>query len=101
MNNIGSRIIFDNNGKIWSMHGEFSTSDINYKREDISKLSYIDLEFGTIDFNTHYIESIDVTTNTPVIKQYEVELTEEELKMQSLEKRNADLSYELMINGGN
>lgn len=99
MNNIGSRIIFDNNGKIWSMHGEFSTSDINYKREDISKLSYIDLEFGTIDFNTHYIDHIDIATNTPIVKKYNIELTEEELKMQALEKRNADLTYQIMVGG--
>lgn len=100
MKQIGNRIVFDQDGEIILQTGEMQGDVLD--RKVITKLGFIDIPFGFIDFNTHYIESIDIESNTPIVKQYEVKLTEEELKMQALEKRNADLAYDLMMSkGGN
>lgn len=98
----GARIFYDEKGNILFQMGEAtSEDDALLPFSKINKIDYIDLDYGLVNTNTHYIESIDIETNTPIVKKYNIELTEEELKMQALEKRNADLSYELMMKGDN
>ena len=65
---VGNRIIFDEKGNILFQMGEMEGC-VN-PRNEIEKLDYIDLEFGSIDYSTHYIESINVETKEPIIKEY-------------------------------
>ena len=67
-------------------------------RNEIEKLDYIDLEFGSIDYSTHYIESINVETKEPVVKEYpKQELTDEQLYIQELEAKLAMVESELAL----
>lgn len=100
----GNRIIFDNEGKIWIQTGEaFSENEDDLMPwGNIEKLDYIDLEFGSVDFNKFKIIGIDVKSKIPILEEIVLELSESENRMQELEKRNADLAYELMMSkGGN
>ena len=65
-------------------------------RSKIKKLDYIDLEFGAIDYTTHYIESIDVVTKKPIVKEYpKAKLTDEQLYIQELEAKLATLTSKM------
>ena len=93
---IGNRIIFDEKGNILLQMGEMQGDVLD--REPIEKLDYIDLEFGSIDYTTHYIESIDVETKEPIIKEYpKAELTSEQLYIQELEAKLAMVESELAL----
>ena len=95
MKQIGNRIIFDNNGNILLQMGEIEGYIPD--REPIEKIDYIDLEFGSIDYSTHYIESINVETKEPVIKEYpKQELTDEQLYIQELEAKLAIMESKLL-----
>lgn len=93
---VGNRIIFDEKGNILFQMGEMEGC-VN-PRNKIEKLDYIDLEFGSIDYTTHYIESINIETKEPVIKEYpKQELTDEQLYIQELEAKLAMLENELVL----
>ena len=93
---VGNRIIFDEKGNILFQMGEMEGC-VN-PRSKIEKLDYIDLEFGSIDYSTHYIESINVETKEPVIKEYpKQELTDEQLYIQELESKLAMVENELAL----
>ena len=93
---IGNRIIFDEKGNILFQMGEMEGC-VN-PRNKIEKLDYIDLEFGSIDYSTHYIESINVETKEPIIKEYpKQELTDEQLYIQELEAKLAMVENELAL----
>ena len=93
---IGNRIIFDEKGNILFQTGEME-GHVN-PRNEIEKLDYIDLEFGSIDYTTHYIESINVETKEPIIKEYpKAKLTDEQLYIQELEAKLAMVESELAL----
>lgn len=90
---IGNRIIFDEKGNILLQMGEME-GDV----EPRGQIDYIDLEFGSIDYTTHYIESIDVVTKKPIVKEYpKQELTDEQLYIQELEAKLAMVESELAL----
>ncbi|MBP3930432.1 MAG: hypothetical protein J6D47_12825 [Peptostreptococcaceae bacterium] len=92
---VGNRIIFDEKGNILFQMGEMEGC-VN-PRNEIEKIDYIDLEFGSIDYTTHYIESINVETKEPVIKEYlKTKLTDEQLYIQELEEKLAIMESKLL-----
>ena len=93
---VGNRIIFDEKGNILFQMGEME--GYVEPRNKIEKLDYIDLEFGSIDYTTHYIESINVETKEPIVKEYpKQELTDEQLYIQELEAKLAMVESELAL----
>ena len=93
---VGNRIIFDEKGNILFQMGEME--GYVEPRNKIEKLDYIDLEFGSIDYTTHYIESINVETKEPIIKEYpKAKLTDEQLYIQELEAKLAMVESELAL----
>ena len=92
---VGNRIIFDEKGNILFQTGEME--GYVEPRSKIKKLDYIDLEFGSIDYTTHYIESINVETKEPVIKEYpKQELTDEQMYIKELEEKLAIMESKLL-----
>jgi hypothetical protein len=92
---IGNRIIFDEKGNILFQMGEME--GYVEPRSKIKKLDYIDLEFGSIDYSTHYIESINVETKEPVVKEYpKAELTDEQMYIKELEEKLAIMESKLL-----
>lgn len=92
MKQIGSRIIFDEKGNILLQMGEME-GDV----EPRGQIYYIDLEYGSIDYSTHYIESINVETKEPVIKEYpKQELTDEQMYIKELEEKLAIMESKLL-----
>ena len=90
---IGNRIIFDEKGNILLQMGDME-GDV----EPRGQIDYIDLEFGSIDYTTHYIESIDVVTKKPIVKEYpKQELTDELLYIQVQEAKLAMVESELAL----
>ncbi|MCJ0225764.1 hypothetical protein JY758_19610 [Clostridioides difficile] len=80
----GNRIIYDQSGKIWLQTGE-SEGDV-LEHDVITELNFIDVEYGSIDYSKQYIESINPVTKEPVLKDIEVVLTDEQKRLQALEK---------------
>lgn len=90
---IGNRIIFDEKGNILLQMGEME-GDVNPR----GQIDYIDLEYGSINYTTHYIESINVETKEPIVKEYpKQELTDEQLYIQELEAKLAMVESELAL----
>lgn len=88
---IGNRIIFDEKGNILFQMGEME-GDVNPR----GQIDYIDLEYGSINYATHYIESINVETKEPIIKEYpKTKLTDEQLYIQELEAKLATLTSKM------
>ncbi|AXU27055.1 TPA: hypothetical protein ACKONR_002225 [Clostridioides difficile] len=80
----GNRIIYDQSGKIWLQTGE-ATGDVS-EHDTITELHYLDLEFGSIDYSKQYIESINPVTRELVLKDIPVISTDEQKRLQALEK---------------
>ena len=88
---IGNRIIFDEKGNILFQTGEMEGC-VNPR----GQIDYIDLEYGSINYATHYIESINVETKEPIVKEYpKQELTDEQLYIQELEAKLATLTSKM------
>lgn len=96
MKQIGNRIIYDDKGNILLQTGEMEGNILD--RTPIEKIDYVDLEFGSIDYNTYMIVGINTENKTPILEKIIKNPTENELKIQELEKQNADLSYSIMMN---
>ncbi|EGT3815744.1 TPA: hypothetical protein OXB05_002685 [Clostridioides difficile] len=90
--NRGNRIIYNQDGKILLQTGE-AKGDI-LEHDTITELNFIDLEFGSIDYSKQYIESINPVTKEPVIKDIPVILTDEQKRLQALEKELSMLKEE-------
>ncbi|EGT4083873.1 hypothetical protein [Clostridioides difficile] len=88
----GNRIIYNQDGKILLQTGE-ATGDI-LEHDTITELNFIDLEFGSINYSKQYIESINPVTKEPVIKDIPVILTDEQKRLQALEKELSMLKEE-------
>lgn len=87
-----NRIIYNQDGKIIFQTGEV-TGDI-LEHDTITELHYLDLEFGSIDYSKQYIESINPITKELVLKDIEVVLTDEQKRLQVLEKELSMLKEE-------
>ena len=90
--NRANRIIYDQTGNIWLQTGE-ATGDIQ-EWSKITELNFLDVEFGSIDYSKQYIESINPVTKEPIIKDIEVILTDEQKRLQALEKELSMLKEE-------
>ncbi|SJT09733.1 Uncharacterised protein [Clostridioides difficile] len=90
--NRANRIIYDQVGNIWLQTGE-ATGDV-LEHDTITELHYLDVEFGSIDYSKQYIESINPVTKEPVIKDIPVILTDEQKRLQALEKELSMLKEE-------
>ncbi|EMJ4747646.1 TPA: hypothetical protein ACJI5D_003349 [Clostridioides difficile] len=80
----GNRIIYNQDGKIIFQTGE-ATGDV-LEHDTITELHYLDVEFGSIDYSKQYIESINPITKELNIKDIEVVLTDEQKRLETLEK---------------
>ncbi|UUV13134.1 hypothetical protein [Clostridioides difficile] len=80
----GNRIIYNQDGKILLQTGE-ATGDV-LEHDAITELHYLDVEFGSIDYSKQYIESINPVTKELNIKNIEVVLTDEQKRLEALEK---------------
>lgn len=80
---VGNRIIYDQDGEIIFQSGEMQ-GDVQ-PRKEITKLNFIDLEYGAVNFTTHRIASIDPVTKKPVLESIEVMLTPEQQRIKDLE----------------
>ncbi|HBH1673208.1 TPA: hypothetical protein KRM57_003897, partial [Clostridioides difficile] len=56
------------------------------EHDTITELHYLDVEFGSIDYSKQYIESINPITKELNIKDIEVVLTDEQKRLETLEK---------------
>ncbi|MGO0884870.1 hypothetical protein ACTPDI_18995 [Clostridioides difficile] len=90
--NRNNRIIYDQTGKIWLQTGE-ATGDV-LEHDTVTELNFIDVEYGSIDYSKQYIESINPVTKEPVLKNIEVVLTDEQKRLQALEKELSMLKEE-------
>ncbi|EOY7325243.1 hypothetical protein ACQD6Y_002711, partial [Clostridioides difficile] len=55
---------------------------------------YLDVEYGSIDYSKQYIESINPVTKELNIKNIEIVLTDEQKRLQALEKELSMLKEE-------
>ncbi|HBF1316297.1 TPA: hypothetical protein KNS47_003817, partial [Clostridioides difficile] len=76
--------IYDQSGKIWLQTGE-SEGDV-LEHDAVTELNFIDVEYGSIDYSKQYIESINPVTKELNIKNIEIVLTDEQKRLQALEK---------------
>lgn len=81
---IGDRIIFDQDGRIITQLGEMQGDVL--PRIEITKLDYIDLEYGQIDYSKYRIIGVDVETRQPILEEIIREKTQEEY-IQELENQ--------------
>ncbi|MCC0783368.1 hypothetical protein IR152_09780 [Clostridioides sp. ES-S-0108-01] len=82
--NRGNRVIYDQAGDIWLQTGE-ATGDIR-EWSEITELNFLDIEYGSIDYSKQYIESINPVTKEPVLKDIPIVLTDEQKRLEALEK---------------
>ncbi|MDB0519954.1 hypothetical protein C4R87_19220 [Clostridioides difficile] len=80
----GNRVIYDQTGRVWFQTGE-AIGDI-LEHDVIPELHCLDVEYGSIDYTKQYIESINPVTRELVIKDIEVILTDEQKRLEALEK---------------
>ncbi|HCQ6057417.1 TPA: hypothetical protein OL425_002973 [Clostridioides difficile] len=88
----GNRIIYNQDGKILLQTGE-ATGDV-LEHDTITELHFVDVPYASIDYSKKYIESINPVTKEPVIKDIEVVLTDEQKRLQALEKELSMLKEE-------
>lgn len=80
---VGNRIIFDQEGEIVYQTGEMQGDVL--PRKEITILSFVDLEYGAINLNTHRIIGIDVLTKQPILEEIPQILTPEQQQIKDLE----------------
>lgn len=90
----GNLFVHDNKGDI-ILH-IFSADDLNPIPEGV-KVLYTNDEINLSEFR---VTGINLDTNKPILEKIVIKPTEEEQKLHDLEKQNADLAYQLMMNGG-
>jgi len=82
--NRGNRVYFNQeNGVI--IHQTLEQSGNISPHPTIIKIDYMDIPFGLIDYKVNYIESIDVSTQQPIIKSFPIQETEEQKHIRELE----------------
>lgn len=65
---IGNRIIYDQDGEIVCQLGEMQGDVL--PRKELARLSWVDIEYGEINFRTHRIVSINPSTGEPIIEEF-------------------------------
>ena len=76
----GNRIIYDTTtGKVIHQTGEASGDILPH--DDWHGIAYIEIPYGAIDYSKKYIAGVDLKTKRAIIKNYEIELTEQEKEM--------------------
>jgi len=94
---ICNRVIFDKpTGVIIYQTGEHRGAVAPHP--DITEIDFIDVPFGSIDYKNSYIESIDVSTQKPIIKMFPSQEAEEQRRIRELE--DALLLQTDLENGG-
>ncbi|MCC0718364.1 MULTISPECIES: hypothetical protein [unclassified Clostridioides] len=83
--NRANRIIYDQTGKILLQTGE-ATGDV-LPHDIITELSFLDVEYGNIDYSKQYIESINPITKELILKDIPIYLSTEEKRIQELENQ--------------
>jgi hypothetical protein len=81
--NRGNRIYFDQDGDIILQTGDMSGDVLPHKA--ITKVDFVDLEYGEIDTKKYAITKIDVATKKPFLENIEVPLTPEQQRILELE----------------
>jgi hypothetical protein len=81
--NRGNRIYFDQDGEILLQTGDMSGDVLPHK--EITKIDFIDLEYGEIDTTKFSITKIDVSTKKPFLQNIEIPLTPEQQRIIELE----------------
>ncbi|HBG1718752.1 hypothetical protein ACRVX5_19130 [Clostridioides difficile] len=83
--NRANRIIYDQTGKILLQTGE-ATGDV-LEHDTITKLYYIDIEYGSIDYTKNRIIGINIETKEPILEEIPIYMSEEEKRIQELENQ--------------
>lgn len=82
---IGNRIIYDQNGEIICQLGEMQGDVL--PRKEITKLDYLDLKYGEIDYTKYRIVAVDIETRQPILEEIEIPQTPEQQKIEELENQ--------------
>lgn len=80
---IGNRIIFDQDGDIITELGEMQGDVL--PRKKITKIDFLDLEYGSIDHSKYRIICVDVSTKQPILEEIPQVLTPEQQQIKELE----------------
>ena len=80
---VGWRIIFDQDGDIIHLEGEYAGDML--PRKELTRISYIDLDYGAVDLSKYDIIGVDVTTNNPILREIPTYETEEQRRIRELE----------------
>ncbi|HFL3159160.1 TPA: hypothetical protein ACG3JU_003560 [Clostridioides difficile] len=82
---VGATIVFDQDGEVIKYIGEMQGDVIS--RKPIEKLDFINIDYGTIDFNKYRLVGINIETKEPILEEIPVFITEEEKRIQELENQ--------------
>lgn len=74
---LGNRFIYDQNGIILHQTGEME-GDI-LPRKEISELGWVELEYGSVDYEKYRITGIDVGTKQPILEEIVKDKTQKEI----------------------
>ena len=80
---VGWRIIFDQDGEIIHLEGEYAGNML--PRKELTRISYIDLEYGAVNLSKCDIIGVDITTNKPILRERPSQETEEQKRIRELE----------------
>ncbi|MCF6461506.1 hypothetical protein [Clostridium sp. Cult3] len=94
MKQVGRRIIYNQDGEIVCELGEMMGTKV-MPRPEITKLDYIDLEYGQIDYARYRIVGIDIETKQPILEEIEIPKTSEQQKIEELENQLLLLADEM------
>ncbi|MCC0784254.1 hypothetical protein IR152_14495 [Clostridioides sp. ES-S-0108-01] len=83
--NRANRIIYNQTGEILLQTGE-ATGDV-LEHDIITELFYIDVPYGSIDYNKNRIIGINMKTKQPILEEVPIYLSEEEKRIQELENQ--------------
>ena len=81
--NIGDRIFYDQDGQVIARMGEMQGDVL--PRKEVTNIHFVDLEFGTINTQTHKIVGIDVETKKPILEEVPQILTPDQQRIKELE----------------
>jgi len=95
--NIGNRVYFDKNSGVIIHQTLEQTGNVS-PHPTITKIDYMDIPFGSIDYKKNYIESIDILTQQPIIKSFPIQESDEQRRIRELE--DALLMQTDLENGG-
>lgn len=82
---VGNRIIFDQDGNLVALLGEMQGDVI--PRKEITKLDYIDLKYGEIDYMKYRIIGVNVETKQPILEEMQIYKTDEQQRIEELENQ--------------